>query len=500
TGEKPRTNFQLREPGFEESRVELLGTSKGSQRVVLRNPEARNDWKKVPKESSLALPEGFDLKKGEFGGYERIHANSTDYFVNSEGQAYRLKGDRLYPTKEIKVTTRENLDQASREVRSLVDPTTVRDAMHSLRDTGRTQDAVQRKVNEITKKLGLPEVRLTIAKSNPLSINVLADYANGRGEVGLLESDLNGWGNLRDSVSEKIIHELVHLEQDTLRVRRLADQLGIGKDFDSPEQLTRLQEAYKKNAFVELDADFARRVIKSREGRVLTEPEQVRADALITGKGTIAGGGERLRLARQVNAVGEMIRDLKGETTAAQFIDRIAKGEISTLQAFGDKVPERVAKWIETAREKDLSRAPGWNETEAKQILLDLMSARQQELFTRNFEIYVSNPVERDAWRVTRLAELESARNSTIDQPGEELRQQTYEATRKILDPAVQQKVLAGLDELVHSERFKGMSAKEKSQALTEHLQASLKKELGLKVLKECRSKLEIIHPQNLQS
>ncbi|MBI1271828.1 hypothetical protein GC174_15495 [bacterium] len=75
-------------------------------------------------------------------------------------------------------------------------------------------------------------------------------------------------------------HELTHLEQDQLMIRRLADDLRIDDRFDRAD-IMQLQLKYREATGQGLNGDFAGRVLEARNGRFLEAESAQRADLLL---------------------------------------------------------------------------------------------------------------------------------------------------------------------------------------------------------------------------
>ncbi len=102
-----RPEVTRKENETKETKIELVGTTRTSDRVVLKHPEKANDWKSAPTAETRPVPEGFDPRKGKLGDYERVHFDSIDYYIDREGKVFRHKGDHLYPTREIELVSRQ---------------------------------------------------------------------------------------------------------------------------------------------------------------------------------------------------------------------------------------------------------------------------------------------------------------------------------------------------------------------------------------------------------
>ena len=111
-------------------------------------------------------------------------------------------------------------------------------------------------------------------------------YALGR--VKVADKYMTG-AHMDDMTISIVFHELVHHEQHTLRIKNIADKLGIGRTATADEQARLLRMAYPKDELgatadgenkAEMAAAFVARVIVRRDGQRLNGAERSRAEML----------------------------------------------------------------------------------------------------------------------------------------------------------------------------------------------------------------------------
>jgi hypothetical protein len=149
---------------------------------------------------------------------------------------------------------------------------TIFDDMRDARDVRAKQ--LEGALNKFLKEEGLPEVTLEAAMTEGGGAGYLL------GNV-IIDSRLMDSLNLSSDKAGLLYHELVHLEQDVLRISRFADRLGIGKEA-TPAQLAGLKDVLERRQFnsgtgaqnpLNIRDSFIESVLQRRAGVKLTEQE-----------------------------------------------------------------------------------------------------------------------------------------------------------------------------------------------------------------------------------
>ncbi len=142
----------------------------------------------------------------------------------------------------------------------------------------RTQQLLQA-INPWLKNHGLPALELQNTFTGYTG-EYIGAYLLGKGRIDLTDK-LMAKPKLEADLFDVLFHEIVHLRQDVLRIKLLADQMGIGKTA-SPEQLNELN--HKQLLQLQLDSNsanlqeflalpFTQRVLDARSGKRLTAGE-----------------------------------------------------------------------------------------------------------------------------------------------------------------------------------------------------------------------------------
>lgn len=110
----------------------------------------------------------------------------------------------------------------------------------------------------------------------------LGEYTAGEGKVQINDKLVTTGKNPSAEFLSTLFHEIGHQEQDTLGVRRLADELKIGKNA-SADEVKKLRELYKeRHARHEIPNEkFINDVLTQRDGVMLTDGQAQRAEKLI---------------------------------------------------------------------------------------------------------------------------------------------------------------------------------------------------------------------------
>lgn len=131
---------------------------------------------------------------------------------------------------------------------------------------------IQKIADQFTSAHGLSRVEIA-SEDGP---GPLGSYLNGR--IKLQREYFTGRDNT--GLAGTLYHELLHHEQYTLMVRRLADRAGIGKE---PDQSDReyLVESYRIWLNKSLPETYLNQILDARNGERLTEQQSAVADTLL---------------------------------------------------------------------------------------------------------------------------------------------------------------------------------------------------------------------------
>lgn len=193
------------------------------------------------------------------------------------------------------------------------------------------------------------------------------EYYAGKGKILINDSLLASGLAPTDAFLGTLFHEIGHLEQDSLGVRRLADELKIGKQATADE-MQKLRELYKdKYKQRELPEEkFIREALAERNGVTLTEGQAVRADKLID-----AFAQRQLEADRQeaLEKHGEKLSETAKYLKEAVPLSLVLRGDEPVKKAQELLQVEKLPKNLETAisdwHAAVASNAPNANQLEA---------------------------------------------------------------------------------------------------------------------------------------
>lgn len=143
-------------------------------------------------------------------------------------------------------------------------------------------DVVDAYVKKYCKELGITPPKLEFYVPMGEGKENYGEYTTGKGEIGINDKLVTSGKGPSPEFLSTLFHELGHHEQDTLGVRRLADELKIGKNA-SADEIQKLREVFSKRYGKEElpDEKFITDTLAKRDGVELTEGQAQRADKLI---------------------------------------------------------------------------------------------------------------------------------------------------------------------------------------------------------------------------
>src|SRR5262249_6748832 len=234
---------------------------------------------------------------------------------------------------------------------------------------------LQEMMNAFQKEHGLPPTNIEVFKDSGAGIG--GGY--GDGKISLPESAL--MGDPKELI-EKLYHEGVHNGQDSLVIRKLADELKIGKE-PTAEQIQKLQELYKTSTNGELSEGYLKDVLKIRDGKPLSAEELARAElAEKAFKEDPMRSGKLEQLASEYKAVnGEMQKffDLSKNPGASEdLVKKMSEDPELTKKLFGGEPPENVKQLIEAYKAGQSGEK--FPKAQADKVLSEQLSKRNKEL------------------------------------------------------------------------------------------------------------------------
>ncbi len=137
-------------------------------------------------------------------------------------------------------------------------------------------NSLQPIVDAVTNSLGLPHAKI---RSTDVP-GVAAAYLVGTGTVEFSKTTLLDDKPLTEEFMSSMLHELGHMEQDVLIIRKIADDIGL-KFGQHGEKLKVLFQHYSDAIGYAPDSIFLLEVLRLRRDRPLSEAERKRAEKLL---------------------------------------------------------------------------------------------------------------------------------------------------------------------------------------------------------------------------
>ncbi len=272
-------------------------------------------------------------------------------------------------------------------------------------------EELQRLMNEMAREKGFPVTEVVVATDAAVPVA----YSDGR--IVISEAALAG----RDpqTILKQLFHESIHAEQDSLVIRKLADELKIGKNA-SPEDIDKLQKLYKERTNVELPDNKMKTVLEARDGKALAPDELARANDIE--KAFKDYPWHRPDIIRVQEEYGEINRCLtqldnpsENPNAPEDLIVQLSEDNGTlTKKLFGtEEMPPKVKELVQAMkRGEELPEG-------ADKLLKDALAPRRNETFGKIHEAYVEyekSLLEQEAYVLEKKVELYMKK---LAQPGE---------------------------------------------------------------------------------
>jgi hypothetical protein len=209
-------------------------------------------------------------------------------------------------------------------------------------------NALQPVVDAVTSSLGLPH-----AKIRPTDIaGVAASYLVGTGTVELGKSTLLDDRPLTEEFMSSLLHELLHMEQDALIIRMIADLIGLQLG-QHAAKLGMLFQRYSEAIGYAPDSIFLMEVLRLRGERQLNESERKRAERLLNAAyDNIVDSELAERLSQRIQRIEESVARIESGSYDLDLLDCL-RDEHSLLPLFeGGYVPAVLIEEIRSCRAK----------------------------------------------------------------------------------------------------------------------------------------------------
>lgn len=371
-GTEKLEDVRLRDVYGRPTEERVRGTLGSSDRVVVQDATKKDDWKKN-KEAGKPVDESFDPAKKKYGEYERLRVDGRDFYVDRENQVFVERKGQMHKTEEIRIVPSKQLEVDKRELPGLLNPKVAESIYTTIYDAMGLESSLYA---EAAKKLNVPVPKVVVGEGQ---LAGETGYAVGKGMIVATKDMMIVMGSIKPERTMKMLHEFVHLEQDTLMIRRLADKLGIGKTFsEDGKQQEALLKLYEEKVKSPLDPEFAKQVLQTRDGRPLSPLEVVRADHLLDNYHESTRSKSVERSLRLVEGFADLLSDrpaAKPARTAAQFVEAIAKVPSAFKTLFGEEPPAKIRELMDQWKGvPDGEKPKTWNEEQARKVLVDFLT------------------------------------------------------------------------------------------------------------------------------
>lgn len=255
--------------------------------------------------------------------------------------------------------------------------------------------SLQRVVDKFTTKNNLPHTKVgwepqytSVAESLPGQAHINID------PIALI------FGR-KSKIADFVGHEVTHVEQETIMLRRLADRLGVGVEASAPQMSTLRADFTGHTGKAPSDA-FLTDVLAIRKGQPLSKPQTDRAEALLSEEANwqlvMKNGRESDKRLRAIDdAITNMQRH--GSSTASELLCK----EESRITLLGDATlkPDVLVRLERLAAQTPLATQTKFAEDRCKMLDL-LLKQKTAELKTQSHVTagYHNLLGEKEAWSV----------------------------------------------------------------------------------------------------
>lgn len=253
--------------------------------------------------------------------------------------------------------------------------------------TERRVESLQPLIDTITRYMNLPHAKLVASDTD-----ACAAYAIGFGTVLFSRRVLFDDRPLSEDFMASVLHELLHMEQDVLMIRMIADDLNL-KFGRHARLLKPLFERYCALMGYAPDSIFLLEVLRRRADLPLTQLERVRAERISeAARECSANTAELERIGERLERIGASYFELKNGSYD-QFLLEFLRDDVSPGSLFQNgRVPGILLQEIQSCRQdvRELVGATA-GDLPGKQDAI----ARAQELWLSDAQSPVNDIVDR---------------------------------------------------------------------------------------------------------
>ncbi len=307
---------------------------------------------------------------------------------------------------------RQSVDQLHRTIENLPDRF----------DDARLELELSDALLDITNRLGLPAPTITVRPDSPRS---LATYQDGNIEVN--ESIARQARENPNILVSSILHELTHLEQETLVLRRTADLLDQGSANGGASDATDFNERVRENYFAEtgrtVSPELVSYVMALRNRVPLNTTQAQRADTLAQSFRSYSEGRQaEIRTQQETIRLNQALNNIdrpSGSNTDSTYYlganDAQRRERIGSLLGT-DPIPDLhdaldALKQAEEAGASDTGKL----EQDVVDALKLAIRSRVFEINYQSFQTYSNRPHEMEAHDIDQSASSSTPSNFRVD-------------------------------------------------------------------------------------
>ncbi|MBC7996883.1 MAG: hypothetical protein IAF58_03005, partial [Leptolyngbya sp.] len=264
-------------------------------------------------------------------------------------------------------------------------------------------EAIEAELAPLCKEMGITVPKVRFFSPSP-GDSADGSSIGGSNRIILSTRLLNNQETLNAQFLDTLFHEVSHVEQDNLVVRRLADELKIGKTA-SPAEIDALRDLYAKRQKTERGrSSFFEEVLKVRDGQPLNETQAARADALIESfRDHSEFEARESSLKRRADKLTRTAKEIAGGAPLEKFVSTSdPEGSVKKLlktKTLTSEMSETLGRWAES--KKSQSPELEHHEKELRRLLARKCNSRAENILDGLYSKYASRMHEVEAWTVS---------------------------------------------------------------------------------------------------
>ncbi len=254
-------------------------------------------------------------------------------------------------------------------------------------DEARLELELSDALQEISSRLGIPAPTITVRPDSP---RALATYKDGDIEVN--ESIARQARENPDVLVNAVLHELTHLEQETLVVRRTADLLDQETTQSGSQSSANINERVRQNYLAatgrEVSPELINDIMALRNGASLDRSQAQRADTLAQSfRSYSEGRGADIHAQQETNRLTRTLNNIdnpNGTDPDADYL--LGTNDTERRQRLGELLGPDLIPELNTALDA-LQEAEGASSSDTAKLKQDVIDAVRVGIRSRIFEI-----------------------------------------------------------------------------------------------------------------